>query len=273
MDLDKLKLKTSDELNDEEKAFIKENADKLNDEDKSAYSDFLGTPSSDEDNPEGGSQGEPSSNGNAADEANKGQAAPQPQGYTFKNEEEARSFIAKTLTEEQQRQRQSAIDAAQTPAEKKYVEDNWKPKTWNEGFKMAVKFAKEEIKEEERRTTEEREAKTKELEREWDDIAKANNVPARSTPEGQKILKEVYEVGVKYSQPNFTKAYELWHQISGGKSLNDQAKGNAQRQAASKVRGQTPSIDRKPNAAPKSYQELHNKTTSQLMRDAMRAVK
>lgn len=259
MDLDKLKLKTSDELNTEEKAFIKENVDKLSDEDKEAYADFLGA--GDQDPPQD-PPADPPADDPPADPPDK------PNGYTFKSEDEAKAFVAKQVAEENERQKQAAIEAARTPAEKKYVEDNWKPKTWNEGIKTAAEAAVDILEQRQQEKTQKQEAQRKALETEWDTIVVSNKLPERTTPEGQKILKEVYDVGVKYGQPNFTKAYELWNQISGGKSLGDQAKGNAQRAAAAKIRGQTPNLERKTSMAPKSYQDLNKKSMSQLMREA-----
>lgn len=282
MDLDALKLKTSDELSDPEKDFLRSNVDKLNDEDKEAYADFLSV------TPDGG--GDDGANNN--DAGNEPPAPPAPPadgneppaptppapqaGLVFKDEEEAKAFVAKTVAEEQQKQKQAAIDAAKTPEEKRWVEDNWMPKTWNEGIQVAVDAALKAVDERNQKQTKEQEDKKKVLEEEWDGIVTANKLPARGTEEGAKVLKAVYDIGLKYQQPNFTKAYELYSQIpttqGGGLQVTPQKKDtSANREAASRIAGNTPAGDSGKGVAPKSYQDLHNKTQSQLIRDAMKA--
>ena len=282
MDLDKLRLKTSDELNTDEKEFIKQNVDKLDDEDKEAYANFLVDQSESEESPAAGTE-TPAAGEGSGGNAGAGNGGSQPQtppatgGYTFKNEDEAKAFVAKTLKEQKEKEeadKQKAIDAAKTPEEKKYVEDNWKPKDWNEALKVATKAAMDAIREETRNETAKQEETRKKFEEEWDGIVEKNKLPKRDTEEGTKILRQVYEIGIKYHQPNFTTAYELWSSIPTDKGGGlDTGKGiisknSAQRQAAARVAGNTPSGQQGKTMSPKSYQELHGKSDSQLIREA-----
>ncbi len=280
MDLDQLRLKTSEELNPDEKLFIKQNEDKLTDEDKDAYADFLGTTNDDSGNGQDDSgqgadgDGAGDSGDSGSGDGSAGDVTPPP-GLVFKDEDEAKAFVAKTVAEEQEKQKQAAIDAAKTPEDKKYVEENWKPKDWNEGIKVAVQAALDAVEEKKVTETKVQEAARKAYEAEWDGIVTANNLPKRDTEEGKKVLKAVYDVGVKYSQPTFTKAYELYKTLptsaGGALELGEKGKSNPNRQAAGKVSGNTPNQSNGNSIAPKTYQDLHGKTQSQLIRDALKA--
>lgn len=263
-DLDEIRLKTSEELNDEEKSFLKENVDKLTDEDKEAYAGFLTT------KPEENSDDNGDGAGNGEDGGGVGAGGKPPAPYVFKSEDEARSFVAKTVSEEQAKQKQAAIDSARTPEEKLFVEKNWKPKDWNEGIKTIKDVVKQELKDEQAEETKKQETQRRAFESEWDGIVSANKLPKRDTEEGRKVLKSVYDIGIKYNQPNFTKAYELYKAIpkSQGGGLEVMVNSSVQRNAAGKVVGNTPDGNKGKSVAPKSYGDLHNKSMSQLVRDA-----
>lgn len=274
MDLDKLKLKTTTQLTPDEKLFIKENEDKLTDEDKDAYSDFLVETPAEENLDEGSEENDGSSEENT--EGGENAESEQPKPLVFNTEDDAKKFVQETvnaLTEKQKQDRQVEIDAAKTPEEKRYVEENWKPKDWNEGIKTTVDATIKALDEREKTQKEEHDAQAQKFASEWDGIVKANNLPKRGTKEGDEVLKKVYDIGIKYKQPTFTDAFDLYNKlpVTQGGAFGSKSRNTSQREAASKVAGQTPSDGVTKTAAPKSYQELKGKTPSQLMRDALKA--
>lgn len=276
MEINQLKLKTSDQLRDDERAFLKENIDQLNDEDKEAYADFLGieaAPAAEEEmvEPVGEEEAPP------VESAPVTEAPP----VVFKSEEEARAFVEKTVAEKNEREKQLAIDAAKTPEQKKYVDDNWKPESWNEGISVIGKSLKEELKaelkEDAKKEADAELANQKALRKQWDDVVEKNKLPTLETPEGMKVMNEVVELGKKYGQRTFSDAYELYSQMpmSAGGGLDvaavKKAQGESRRQAAAKVSGNTAATDmKKPLVA--NYQALHGKSQSQLIRDARKAL-
>lgn len=221
MDLEKVRWKTVSQLDDSEKEFLRQNADKLNDEEKDAFKDFLTpdnpTPPADQtgkgEGGEGnnqGSQGAQDAGGQApASGAEGGQPTAPATGYQFKSEEEAAAFVKKQL-DENEKAKKAAIDAAATPAEKKWVEDNWKPKTWNEGIKTAAEAAVEIMenrqKEREKKANEARER----AEKDWQALKTKYSLPELTTDEGIKIHNQIVDIGLKHGKKNFQEAYDLW---------------------------------------------------------------
>jgi hypothetical protein len=278
LNLDQLKLKTADQLRPNEKEFLKQNVDKLNDEDKDAYRDFLETPA-------------PEVNANesvvpeVAEPVVPAKAEPEP--VVFKTEAEAKAFVEKVTAEREAKaaqdakDKQAAIDAAKTPEEKKYVDENWKPKDWNEGIKTAAEAAADILEQRQDKKNKAEKAQREALEKEWDGITEKNKLPARSTPEGQKILKAVFEVGTKYNQRTFTEAFELYSKIpvdqgggydpAGVAKAAELEKGKTRREAAAKVTGASPAAATKVPIV-KDYQTLHNTPVSKLIRDAQKAI-
>lgn len=262
MDLDQIRLKTSSQLDDNERDFIRENQDKLTDEDKDAYASFLNveeTSGEEASETVQDSKGQevPSEEGEAAPVSPVAPEPPTPptDSFSFKSEEEAKEFIRKQ-SEENERQKQAAIDAAQSPEEKKWVEDNWKPKTWNEGIKTVKDIVKQELKEEQE---EERvKAEGVRLAKEWDEIVAEKQLPNLSTNEGRAIHDSVVRFGIAAKKQNFKDAYEVWEkvpkQFGGGldetvsppadpvvqAQEEQKAKAEAARKAASKLGGQNP---------------------------------
>lgn len=276
-DLDKLKLKTSSELDSDEKEFIKQNRDKLDEEDIDAYKDFLtdALPAEDE---EDSSESDQSGDGDGTGEDAGGEKPPvTPETRTFKTEEEIKEFVVKTLTEQQKEEKQKAIDAATTVEEKKWVDENWRPKDWNEGIKTLKDIIKEELKEDTKKSEREQVEKVELVKKEWDTITKKNKLPKRDTEEGKKILQGVYDIGTKFGQTSLTNSYELWKAIptdqGGGRDIGaiKKEKANEQRKAAAKISGDSPGGQKVSTVAPKNYQELRGKTQSQLIRDALKA--
>lgn len=214
MDLDAVRLKTNSQLDDNERQFLRDNIDKLTDEDRQAY-DFL-TDNSTPLESEGGESTD-SESGSAAGKSQT-PTPPQtpsvgeaPQAYSFKSEEEAKAFVKKQL-EEQQSEKQKAIDAAATPEAKKYVEENWKPDNWNVAMQKAVEFAKEEIKEETRQ--QEIKKNYDEFDRQWTEVSTEHNLPALDTVEGRQIHNQITHLMVGFGLTTFQEGYAKWEVLT-----------------------------------------------------------
>lgn len=201
--IDELRLKTASQLDDNEREYLKANTDKLNDEDKEAYADFL-------------SVDVPATQEVVAEEVPPVEAEPttpaqteQPK-FTFNTEAEAREFV-KNLQREDDAAKQKAIDEAKTPEQKKYVEDNWKPADWNEAMRLAVKHAKEEIREEDAKK--EAEATAKRLDEEWKQLSTEKKLPPLTTEEGRIIHANIIKYGVAAGKQTFHDAYNVWANV------------------------------------------------------------
>lgn len=272
MELQDLLLKTAPELNDIERAFIKEHEPELSDEDRDAYKEFLTSPQEPEETPETPEEPETPETPETPEIPGEPEEPETPQ-FQFKTEEEAKEFV-RNLQKEEEAKKQAAIDAVKTPAEKKYVEDNWKPKDWNEGMKKAVELAKEEIRKEEKEKQEQ--AAVDYWNKEWAKISKEKNIPALTSPEGQKIHKEIIHLMQAKDLKTFKEGYELREKLEGALSGTpvipvNTDKAKARKEAAAKL-GKAQSIEEKSKSSSgvrpfKSYEELHNATSRGILRD------
>lgn len=290
-DLEKLKLKTADQLDDAQRNFIIEHRSELNEEDEEAYASFLNVQ---EDDGNEDSSTEQSDTTTAAantdtsdDESNNGEEEKPVQeskpSFSFQSEEEAKEFV-KNLQKEQEEEKQKAIDAAKTPEEKRYVEENWKPQDWNEGIKTAVKIAKEEIKAEQQE--EQRQAVATRLQQEWETLSKEKGLPSDKTPEGKAIHDSIVRFGIAANKQTFTDAYEVWSQVpkafGGGLEVAVKAEGdkaeqdkkkeqvNKQKKVAAKIGGQNDGqgAGKAGNLPTATYEQAQKaKSTDQLLKE------
>lgn len=309
MELDKIKLKTVSQLNDAEKSYLNEHISELNDEDKEAYAPILNVDDSASagdagsgDNGEGGDAaaagqddgaGGAGSGGESAGGADAGAHPPTPPTYSFKNEDEAREFVRKVQKEEADA-KQRAIDAAKTPEDKKYVEDNWRPKTWNEGLKKAVEIAKKEIRDEEEQKR--IKANFDEYDRQWKELSTEKNIPALTTLEGRKVHAQVIGIMQGFGLSTFKEGYAKWEKLSnaekaeagtssgGGKepSPSEAAavlarakaeKTAAQKRAAGKIGGQNAGAGAvKGSASLKpSMEDIRGKSITKLIKEGLQS--
>jgi hypothetical protein len=293
MDLNKLRLKTASQLNDAERTFIREHSADLTDEDKSAYADFL-TPSENAGEPENGGEAGAAGEGNVGTGEGEGASgggetptpAPTPPtepSYQFKTEEEAKAFVQKTLAEEKQK----AIDAATTPEEKKYVEENWKPKNWNEAFKTAAEAAADLVEQRQQAQAKKIEEHNKKVEAEWQALRTEHKLEDVTTEAGLKIHNAIVDIGVKFGRKNFKDAYEAYMMIPKEKGggyevpVSDAAavlakqkadKLAEQKKVAAKVGGQNPgagSVKGNAPLKPISYEDMKTKSKSKLIKEAL----
>lgn len=276
MDLDKLRLKTAGQLSTPEKEFVKQHVAELTDEDKDAYAIFLDSPAdegSGEGKPSVGAAdagGTPSGEGDAGGSADQGGGTPsgnQP-AYVFKTEEDAQKFVKDQIAQNE-KDKQAAIDAAATPAEKKWVEDTWKPNNWNEGIKTAAEAAVQIMEDKQKKAVEAANEHNKRVEADWQalrteaKLADLKNEDGTDNVEAIKVHDAIVAIGTKMGKKNFKDAYEVYMMIptdkgggyvvtpgetppptpsEAGAALAKQKadKIAAQKKAAAKIGGQNP---------------------------------
>lgn len=309
MDPKQIKLKTVNELKDEDKSYIREHPDQFSDEDREAWKDAFPEGAPVAETVEAGDEGgnpeptpAPSPDpvqppaGTPAPSSTPASTTPE-SGITFKNEEEAKEYMRKFFAEEKQK----AFDAAKTPEEKKWVEDNWKPKSWNEGIKTAAEAAADIIEQRQVLRNKQIEEHNKKVEADWQTLRKENNLKDLTDPEGQKVHDAIVSIGVKFGKKNFKDAYEVYKMVpkehgggweptpakpnpepqptptpeitpSQAASVLAKQKSSAQKAAAAKVGGQNPGTNASGGNSPIkeiSYEDLKGKSNAKLLREAL----
>lgn len=306
MDPKIIKLKTVSQLNDTDKTYIREHPTEFTDEDRSAWAGAFN--SSDE--PAGGGEGTdpaPAGTGDEpvdppADPVDPAPTDPAPAaavdpttGFQFKNAEEAQEFVKKEF----EKQKQAAVDAATTPEAKKYVEENWKPKNWQEGIKTAAEAAADIIQERQKEEAKRIQAHNAKVEVEWQDLRKAHKLKDITDPDGQKVHDAIIAIGTKYGKKNFKDAYEVYKTIPvefGGAykpkatepAPADPAPADpapapaaakttvaAAKKVATKIGGQNsgnaPAAGGSGVIKPPTYEDLQTKSKSKLIKEALAA--
>lgn len=278
-DLDKLKLKTSDQLNDQEKEYITNNQDKLNDEDKEAYADFLNkdesvaeTSSEETTTETENAEGEETATETAATTESATTESAVDEGFKFKSQEEAQEFVRKQL-EESEKAKQAAIAAAPTKEEKERIDKEWKPTDWLHAKKVLGSELKDEIKKEIREEDEkERQRQVGiQLQKEWEALAKEKGLPSDKTPEGKTIHDSIVNFGIAAKKTTFKDAYAVWSKVpkeyGGGfevakvaeEKQDEKKQISEQKKVASKIGGQSSGSGTKPvtTAGKVEYDKLH----------------
>lgn len=271
MDINALKLKTSPELSDQEKDYIKQNIDQLNDEDKAAYADFLPV----EPEPEAVEVKEETVQPEGKVETVV-EEKQEDQSFAFKSEDDAKAFVER-INKEQQTQKQAAIDAAATPEEKKYVEENWKPADWNEGFRKTVEIVKSELKAEADKKAEDDAVKY--WQDQWTDLSKEKQLKPLDDPEGRKVHNQIINIMRAYGANTFKEGYEMWEKFETVRNAapttviepkTDKSKTDALKKAASKIGASSATEEKtKDTAGVKpfaSYEEMKKTSSRGILR-------
>ena len=193
MNLDDIRVKDIEELNDDEKKFVGENWTKLTTEEQDYYKPLH--------TEEGGEFKLP-----------------------YKTQEEFDSHVDKLVEDKIEARKKAREDEkkAKTSSEDRIFPEGFKAKDWNEAFSMAIPKVQERIiKEIQGMNLKQREALdkiNKDFDQEFEDIATKNpSLPKRGTTERDDWEAEVAAVGTKYNQHTMTKAYELWRNLRTAK--------------------------------------------------------
>ena len=195
--LDDIRLKSIEELDDSDKTELNKSWDTLTSEEK----DYFGTVHV--------------------------QAGGQDEGFKlpFKSQEEFDQHIDSLVEKREEARRLQAEEEkrkAAQPSEDKLFPDGYKAKDWNEAFGNALpKIEERIIKKIENMSQERRDqfAKINEgFNKEFEDIAtKDANVPKKGTQEREDWEADVATVGSRFHQTSMTDAYEIWKAMNANK--------------------------------------------------------
>jgi hypothetical protein len=274
-DLAALKLKTADELEQDEREFLIEHREDLTDEDAQAYASFL---------PQ--QEPEPDPEINQEDPAKESEVEPKtqpaktpPETVAFKSREELDEYLKEKL---------EASKKDETPEieEIRIFNENELPKDWNDALGRAVLKAKEETLAEFQKLTKaekeevERQKKAYEdtvagFEAEFKQLSTEGKLPGADTEEFQEARKQIYELGGQYALAKVTDAYNLWSKIpkehGGGYDPQAQAQADKkaqkqkQKQIASTVGGGSGGDNRASSTPKMDYVKFHNTDLSELL--------
>jgi len=317
MDPKQIKLKMASQLSEADKGYINEHPDQFSDEDRTAWSDVLGSsgtaPAAVPEEPGSGTPAPaasptpptpesgtaPGTTPDPSGGATPPTPTPAPAGFTFKNEDEAKNYVKKLFEEEKQK----AIDAARTPEEKKWVEDNWKPKNWNEGIKTAAEAAADIIEQRQVLRAKQVEEHNKRVEADWQALRTEHKLKDIDDPEGVKTHDAIIAIGTKFGKKNFKEAYEVYMMVpveqGGGwkpkeatpatppadhpatpatppvtpsEAASVLAKSKAQKAAAAKIGGKSPDTTAAGGSSPinvPTYNDIHTKSRNKLLKEAL----
>ncbi len=220
MDLEDVRLKEADELDDKEKALLKENWDDLTEEEQSVFKDTV--------NPE-----EKKKEGKEEE-------------FKFESKEEldktVQDKVDARLAEIEKEKKEAEDKAKQTKEgeDEPFFPEGYQAKDWNEAAKtLYPKFREKIFKEQSEARTKAQEQIdniNKEFDEEIKTIAKENkDVPAEGTKEREVFEKELGEIGIKYKGvTTMTDAYDIYKALHSGGEKKEEV-GIKQRDLASKV--------------------------------------
>lgn len=200
MDLDDIRLKTPDEMNDEEKTFLREHKDELTDADKKDYEEVLAE--KDEEEEEEGEEGE------------EGEEEKKP--ITFENQEAFDSAVDKRLKEMQEAADKAKEEEEESKEKKRFFPKDYKPKDWEQFAQDFLPFIRQTTKkdtEEFTRTQRERMAEiNKQMDAETEDLRKIDpSIPAAKSEGRREFDRSIAEIMVSDPKVNtVTKAYGVY---------------------------------------------------------------
>ena len=129
-DLDEVKLKTPDEMSDEEKDFLRENKEELTDGDKEDYKDIL----EEKEEPEKEEEGDDKEVVEEGDKEEKEEAAK----HSFKTDEELEAYYKERQEKEKAERKRAKEDSKISKGE--YFPKDYKPADWNEYTSEVLKI-------------------------------------------------------------------------------------------------------------------------------------
>lgn len=222
--LDDIRLKTADELTDEDKSVLKEKWDELTDEEKDAFKDTV-TPEKKEEKEE------------------------KEEAFSFKSKEEFEEEVSKRIKqtiEEREKARKEEEEKKNKPDQERFFPEGYQAKDWNDAAeRMYPKFRERFVKEQQEVSQKTQEALDKinaGFDEEIEGLSKADKtIPAKGTKEREAFETELFQIGVDYKGvTNMTEAYDLY-KVKHGKTEKKEEEeekeevSTRQRDLASKV--------------------------------------
>lgn len=197
LNLDDVRLKDADELNDDEKKFLDEHQDELTDEERDAFGIEVKEP---EPEPE---------------------PEPKPEPFAFKSKEEFDTAVEERTKAAIEADRRARLE--EEARKKREVGEPEKifekaPADWEEAGQRIVEFQERRTETRDRVVRERIAAINREYDEQIVEIRRQNpNLPAKGTEEGEEFERELAEIGARFKGvTNMTEAYEVYEAKAGG---------------------------------------------------------
>ena len=214
-----IRLKTAEELDDSDKALLKEKWGDLTDEEKEAFKEAVNPEEKKEEKEE---------------------------AFAFKSKEEFEKAVGERVEqtiEQREKDRKEAEEKAKKPAEERFFPEDYKAKDWNEAAeKMYPQFRERFVKEQQdvsKKTQETLDKINKGFDEEIDTLAgEDKTIPAKGTKDRETFEADLFQIGVDYKGvTTMTDAYKIYKATHGthGKEEEKEEVGTRQRDLASKV--------------------------------------
>lgn len=263
--LEEIVTKSDEQINDDDKKYLIDNAGKLNDEEKARFADIL--PKTEE----------------------KPVAPTEDKGIT---KDQLDQLLEQKRLEWEAKGATPAQAKAEVDRVEEFLKKNGEPTDWKDTFKKVTQFFKENPDEiaaplkdtiENMTKAEQKELETsvdahiKGWEKDFNEIAKKNNIPDATTKEGGKIFAKVGEIMSTYNFYDVAKAYDLYTKLNpvvdapqGQEDTPTDKKTQmaSQKRAAGMLGGGSGASNNKPQG-PK-YGDMQGKTLDQLAEMALK---
>jgi hypothetical protein len=279
MDLEEVRWKLADELNENEKEFLNEHKEELNDAEKNAFKSFLETdeqtpdPVTLETKTDEEENGEEEKDPESAEGAEGGAEGP----ITFNTPAEREAWLQAEIAK---RQPITPVKVEETPEDTKspfeIAKESLKGKKYSDASEAYADFVAT-LKTQADLESKAQQKVNEKFEAEYKEVAEANKLPDPSTEEGKKIKDAITNIGVNNGKKNYREAYDLYtkipEQFGGGFKVIDQKKKaddnkkqiEDQKKKAALMGGSTPAGDDKKKGIGMSYEKLHNTDMDNLL--------
>ena len=219
VDFEDIRLKTADELTDDDKTVLKEKWGDLTDEEKEAFKESV-TPEKKKEEEE--------------------------EAFAFKSKEEFEKAVGERVEhtiEQREKDRKEAEERAKKPVEERFFPEGYQAKDWNEAAeKMYPQFRERFSKEQQevsRKTQETLDKINKGFDEEINTLATEDKtIPAKGTKDRETFEAELFQIGVDYKGvTTMTDAHKIYKAIHGKQEKEEEKEevGTRQRDLASKV--------------------------------------
>jgi hypothetical protein len=198
--LDDLLLYTAEELDPDQKAFIKQHQDELGEEDKSAYSTFLNEPVEEETEeiiPQ------PEITPPAESEVAPPPVTPE-EPRVFKTQEEIDAYMDSKLPKAPEEPKPSVQDKI-----KQILPDDYKPETPTELYAKFKEALVLETKDDEERANQIQQ----QFDKQYLEVVTKNNLPDPKTDTGKQVKEQIRDLGIRYKANSYNEAYDLWSKL------------------------------------------------------------
>ena len=216
-DFEDIRLKTADELTDDDKSILKEKWGDLTDEEKEAFKESVIPEEKKEEKEE---------------------------AFSFKSKEEFEKAVGERVEqtiEQREKERKDAEEKAKKPAEERFFPEGYQAKDWNEAAeKMYPQFRERFSREQQdvsKKTQETLDKINKGFDEEINTLAGENKtIPAKGTKDRETFEADLFQIGVDYKGvTTMTDAYKIYKATHEKKEEEKEEVDTRLRDLASKV--------------------------------------